>query len=69
MNYIVGCFASKENADNLVAKLKANGLPAFIVDEYHGLHRVSAGAALSLEKLAEIREEAESLGFTGWILK
>lgn len=69
LNYIVGCFASKENADNLVLKLKENGLPAFIIDEHNGLHRVSAGAAFSEEKLSELQSEAEALGFKGWILK
>ncbi len=69
MNYIVGCFASKENADNLVQKLKASGLGAHIVDQHNGLHRVSAGSALSEEALTEIGTQAESLGFKGWILK
>lgn len=69
MNYIVGCFASKENADNLVEKLKASGLGAHIVDQHNGLHRVSAGSALSEEALSEIGTQAESLGFKGWILK
>lgn len=69
MNYIVGCFGDKANAESLVAKLKSEGLNAFIVDVKGGLHRVSAGAALSIEAMNEIRTKSESLGFEGWILK
>ncbi|MFT5777733.1 MAG: hypothetical protein ACI837_000681 [Crocinitomicaceae bacterium] len=66
---IVGCFGSKENAENLVAKLKSEGLDALIVDVNNGLHRVSAGAALSDEAVSEIRSKVTSLGFRGWVLK
>lgn len=69
INYIVGCFASKANADNLIAKMKAEGLPAFIVDQQNGLHRVSAGAAFSEEAIQQIAESAQSLGYKGWILQ
>lgn len=69
MNYIVGCFGVKENADNLVADLKSKGLDARIFDFHNGLHRVSAGAALSSEALKEIKITADNLGFKGWILK
>lgn len=69
LNYIVGCFANKTNADNLVKTLKEGGLPAFIVDEQNGLHRVSAGSALSEQALSEIADQSSSLGFKGWILK
>ncbi|NVK66135.1 MAG: HU-CCDC81 and SPOR domain-containing protein [Flavobacteriales bacterium] len=69
MNFIVGCFGDKSNAENLVQKLNSEGLSAFIVDVKGGLHRVSAGAALSNEAMNEIRSKSESLGFEGWILK
>lgn len=69
MNYIVGCFGDKSNADNLVSKLKSEGLNAFIVDVKGGLHRVSAGAALSNEAMNEIQSKSDALGFDGWILK
>ena len=69
MNYIVGCFGEVSNAENLVAKLKAAGLDARIVDVKNGLHRVSAGAALSNEAFAGIKSVANGLGFKGWILK
>lgn len=69
MNFIVGCFGNKVNADNLVDKLKSEGLDAFIFDVKGGLHRVSAGAAISNESMSDIRSKAQSLGFQGWILK
>jgi hypothetical protein len=68
-NFIVGCFSSKANAENLVSTLKSQGLNGFILDVKGGLHRVSAGAALSNESMSEIRSKAQSLGFQGWILK
>jgi cell division septation protein DedD len=69
MNYIVGCFGNKVNADNLVSKLKSEGMDAFILDVKGGLHRVSAGAALSNESIQDIKSKSQSLGFDGWILK
>ncbi|MFK7784872.1 MAG: SPOR domain-containing protein [Crocinitomicaceae bacterium] len=69
MNFIVGCFGSKENADNLVTKLKSEGMNAFILDVKGGLHRVSAGAALSNESMTDIKVKSQELGFSGWILK
>ena len=69
MNYIVGCFSNKTNADNLVAKLKSQGFSSRIVDFHNGLHRVSAGSAISNEELTEIKSSANSLGLKGWTLK
>lgn len=69
MNYIVGCFGVKENADNLVATLKAQGFDAHIHDYHNGLHRVSAGSALSMEALAEIKVAANQIDLAGWVLK
>lgn len=69
MNYIVGCFGSKTNAENLVSKLKSEGMNAFILDVKGGLHRVSAGAALSNESMSDIKSKSQELGFDGWILK
>lgn len=69
LNYIVGCFANKTNADNLVKTLKEGGLPAYIVDEQNGLHRVTAGSALSEQALKDIAEQSNALGFKGWVLK
>lgn len=69
MHFIVGCFGSETNAKNLVSSLKAQGMDALIVDVKNGLHRVSAGAAMSQEALQSIRSQAESNGLTGWVLK
>lgn len=68
MHYIVGCFSDKNNADNLVAKLKSAGLMAKIVDNHNGLYRVSAGGAMSSESFNDIKMTANSLGLSGWIL-
>ena len=69
MHYIVGCFANESNATNLVQKLKDNGLNAKIVDFHNGLHRVSAGAGISFESLADIKSTVNGLGYNGWTLK
>ena len=69
MHYVVGCFGDKSNATNLVAKLKAEGMEAKIVDYHNGLHRVSAGTAISLEAFAKVKVTANNLGYTGWTLK
>ena len=69
VHYIVGCFSDKNNADNLVQKLKSQGFMAKIVDVNNGLHRVSAGGAISTEGLADITMTAKSLGYSGWTLK
>ncbi|NRA13746.1 MAG: HU-CCDC81 and SPOR domain-containing protein [Crocinitomicaceae bacterium] len=68
INYIVGCFGNKANAENLVAKLKANGLEGRIYDKKNGLHRVTAGSALSLGSYHEIKSQADALGLSGWKL-
>ena len=69
MHYIVGCFADKSNADNLVARLRANGLNAQIVDFHNGLHRVTAGASISEDAYQNIKLKADSLGLSGWRLQ
>ncbi|GAB5416986.1 MAG: hypothetical protein Crog4KO_18530 [Crocinitomicaceae bacterium] len=69
MHYVVGCFGDKENADNLVAKLRANGLDAKIVDVQGGLHRVSAGGAISEESYQTIKLKADAMGLSGWRLR
>lgn len=67
-NYIVGCFGELTNAENLVVKLKASGMDARIYDNKNGLHRVTAGSAISIEGYNEIKTQAEALGFKGWKL-
>jgi len=67
--YIVGCFSNRENAENLVAALKAKGLNSYIYDESKGLSRVSAGNAFSDADLQKLVEKANSAGANGWVLK
>lgn len=69
MHYVVGCFGDKTNADNLVARMRANGLDASIVDMKGGLHRVSAGGAISEEAYQSIKLKADAMGLTGWRLR
>ena len=69
LHFIVGCFGVKSNATNFVAKLRAEGLDAKIVDVNNGLHRVAAGSAISLEDLYSIKAEVTALGHSGWVLK
>lgn len=69
MHYIVGCFGDESNAKNLVSKLNAAGLVAQVVDVKNGLHRVSAGSAISIESLDQIKTISIDLGFKGWVLK
>lgn len=67
--FIVGCFGNTSNAENLVKKLSASGLNASLAGEVNGLTRVSAGSAHSEAALQEIVRKAQSLGYTGWVLK
>lgn len=69
LNYIVGCFSQKSNADNLVQTLKEQGFDAYEVDFHNGLHRISAGGAMSEESLNSIVSKAKASGYQGWILK
>lgn len=69
MHLIVGCFGSEANATNLVKKLKGEGFEARIVDFTNGLHRVSAGSALSDQALQQIQSDLSSSGYKTWILK
>lgn len=69
LNYIVGCFGSKSNASRFVKELKKEGFDARIVGMQNGLHRVSAGAALSEEELNSIAAKAKSKGHPGWVLR
>ena len=69
MNFIVGCFSDKTNATNMVLKLKNAGLDARILDLNNGLHRVTAGSAVSVESLQSIKSQVEGLGLVGWTLK
>lgn len=66
---IVGCFGSKENANNLVTQLKRDGFSAQIIDQKGGLYRVSCGSANNENSLRNLRSSASSKGYKGWVLK
>ncbi len=67
-HFIVGCFASEANANNLVAQLKAKGFDGQIVPGGN-LIRVSAGAANNQESLNALTQKANNSGWSGWVLK
>ena len=69
MHFIVGCFGDLSNANSMVEKLKTEGMDARIVDVKNGLHRVSAGSAISLEAFQQLKSSAKALGYVGWTLK
>jgi cell division septation protein DedD len=69
VHYIVGSFGEKANASKLVNKLNAAGLDAKIIGMHDGHHRVSAGSAMSIEKLQSIKDTVSNLGHKGWVLK
>jgi hypothetical protein len=67
--FIVGCFESQENANNLVSLLKEKGLNAYITDVSNGLSRISAGKASTEQELQSVIQDAKMHGFDGWVLK
>jgi len=67
--FIVGCFESIENANNLVSLLKEKGFNAYITDVTNGLSRISAGKTSSEQDIQSIILEAKKQGFDGWVLK
>lgn len=69
MNYIVGCFGNKANAQRFVKQLQKEGFDAHIVDKSNGLHRVSAGSALSEQQLNAIAAKSKEKGHPGWVLR
>ncbi len=68
MHYIVGCFSSESNANNLVKNLKDAGLNAYIVDVVNGYHRVSCGRASSSSELKKLDSKIANLQVSPWIL-
>ena len=67
--FIVGCFASEENANNLVSLLKEKGFNAHITDVTNGLSRISAGKTSSEQDLQTLIQESKAQGFDGWVLR
>lgn len=67
--FIVGCFSSELNAENLVATLKEKGFNAYILDVKNGLSRISAGNSTTESEIAKIKQNANAQGIEGWVLK
>jgi hypothetical protein len=68
LHYIVGCFSSKENAENLVSDLNKKGFSAYVVDVANGFHRVSCARASSAEEFKVLNEKLSTLNINPWIL-
>lgn len=69
LHLVVGCFSTEENANELISKLKSNGINAYIVDQSNGLHRVSAVSGTSDSALSSTKEKLAALKMTGWLLR
>lgn len=66
--FVVGCFANQENAENLKTKLLNEGFQVRL-NTAGSLVRVILGGAQSMDSLQEIITKANALGYDGWILK
>jgi len=69
LNFVVGSFSTKENAETLIEKMNAEGFKAYVMSERNGSFRVSAGKAKTEEEIRRIAKKAELKGFDGWILR
>ena len=69
LNFVVGSFISKENAQVLIEKMKEKGFKAYIMSETNGSFRVSAGKAKTEEEIRLISKKSKESGFNGWILR
>ena len=68
MYFIVGCFSVKQNADNYLSKLIADGFLPVLVDGGK-LYRVSVGQAANKEEYDSLMASAKEKGYKGWTLK
>ena len=66
--FIVGCFSVKQNADNYLSKLTADGFVPLLVDGGK-LYRVSVGQAANKEEFNSLMASAKEKGYKGWTLK
>jgi cell division septation protein DedD len=69
LHLVVGCFSTEQNANELITKLKSNGIDAYIVDQSNGLHRVSAVSGSSDSAFSSTKEKLATLKMTGWLLR
>lgn len=66
--FIVGCFSVKQNANNYLSKLTADGFLPILVDGGK-LYRVSVGQAANKEEFNSLMASAKEKGYKGWTLK
>jgi len=66
--YIVGCFAVKENALNFKNKIEGDGFSP-IISKSGKLYRVSMGITFSKEEYDRLIATVISKGYKGWTLK
>ena len=66
--FIVGCFSVKQNADNYLSKLAADGFVPLLVDGGK-LYRVSVGQVANKEEFNSLMASAKEKGYKGWTLK
>ena len=69
LNFVVGSFSTKENAETLIEKMNAEGFKAYVMSERNCSFRVSAGKAKTEEEIRRIAKKAKLKGFDGWILR
>ncbi len=70
VHIIGGCFAEPDNADKLVQQLQSEGLPAYILDKHHGLHRVAMGSYTSMDEALQALRQVRDKGHpSAWILR
>jgi hypothetical protein len=69
LNFVVGSFSTKENAESLIENMNAEGFKAYIMSQTNGYFRVSAGKAKTEEEIRAIAKKAKLKGFDGWILR
>lgn len=66
---VAGCFKEKDNALNLVEKLKEEGYKAELIDKHKGLHRVAFSKFPSRRKAKKLFDKIREEGLSVWILK
>lgn len=67
---VAGCFSSKENADNLVKKLNAEGYKSSVIGQNaKGLFRVSFNSFSTRELALLEMDKIKSVGKSTWLLK
>jgi len=56
-NVVVGSFGSKDNAENMVAKMNSRNFNAFLIQNESGMYRVVAGGYDTREDATAVRDD------------